>query len=568
MTRGPFWATLPCVRRSFATILAVTTLACGGAAVDARPEPTPQPKKGATTSVAAPPAPETVQVRLIAFNDFHGHLKPPNGHVPKVSGEVGGAAWFAAHLKRLGAGQPNAIVVAAGDLVGASPLTSALFHDEPTIDVMNAIGLSTTAIGNHEFDEGPEELLRLRKGGCHPKDGCKYTPSFAGAKFEMLGANVSSSKSDPKPFPPYVIREVLGVPIGFVGMPLEDTPHSVVPEGVVGLSFADEVKTANALVPELRAKGVETMILLVHQGGEVSSPGLDECNNLKGAIVPIAEKLDKAYDAIISGHTHQLYNCKVAGRPVTSAHAFGRVITTIDLTIDKKTHDVVRSEAHNHAVTHDIPPDPEVQKIVDQASAVAAPIENRVVGRITETLSAGARGGGESILGDVIADAHLEATKKAGAKVALVNASGVRTDILFAKSGDEPEDGIVTHGEAFAAQPFGNALVTVTITGEELLGVLERELKDGSGVMVSAGLSFSVGGGGSKRVHDVKLNGRPLDPKANVRVTTNSFVASRDPALKAGRDRAPGPGDLEALEAYFAKHPKVTPPKLRRIQRD
>jgi 5'-nucleotidase len=545
-------------------------VACSGGPPTVEP---PQPRPSQRASGVAPSAstasPGPLRVRLLAFNDFHGTIKPPTGHVPGVTGEVGGASYFAAHLKRLGATKPGVLLVAAGDLVGASPLSSALFHDEPTIAVMNALGLSVTSLGNHELDEGIDELLRLKNGGCHPKDGCRFEPTFGGAKFEILGANVTSTKTHSAPLPAYVVREVSGVKIAFVGMTLEGTAHSVAPEGVAGLAFADEVKTANALVPEIRAKGVEAMVLLVHQGGEVRSPSLDECNDLRGPIVGITERLDPAYDAVISGHTHALYNCTIAGRPVTSASSFGRVVTSIDLTIDPKTRDVVRAEAHNHAVTHDIPPDAAIQAIIDRASAAAGPLENRAIGRITETLSAAARGGGDSPLGAVIADAELEATKKSGARVALVNGSGVRSDIVFAKSGDEKEDGIVTYGEAFAAQPFGNALVTLTITGLELMTVLERSVKDGSAMQVSQGLTVRYGAAsGKKRVVELKLGGVPVDPKASVRVTTNSFLADRDETLKEGTNRVPGPGDLEALEAYFASHPRVSPPKAARITRD
>lgn len=528
---------------------------------------TTQPPSAAPVADAAVAAP--LHARLLAFNDFHGTLKPPTGHVPNVTGEVGGAGYFAAHLRRLGAGQADVVVVAAGDLIGASPLTSSLFHHEPTVEVMNALGLSVTSLGNHELDQGMDELLRLKKGGCHPKDGCRFKPTFGGAKYDILGANVTETKTSSAPLPSWVAREVGGVPIAFVGMTLQDTPHSVVPEGVAGLAFAEEVKAANALVPEIRARGIEAMVLLIHEGGEVSSPSLDACNDLRGPIVRIVEGLDRAFDVVVTGHTHALYNCTVAGRSVTSALSFGRVITSIDLTIDPKTRDVVRAEAHQHAVTHEIPPDPAVQAIVDQASAAASTIENRPIGHITETLSGHGRNGKESSLGAVIADAQLEATRKHGAQVSLMNAGGVRSDLLYKKSGEEKEDGIVTYGEAFAVQPFSNRLVTLTITGRDLAAVLERELGDGSGLLVSEGLVVRYSRSAGKRsVVEVTLGGKRLDPKSPVRVTTNSFLAERDPALKEGTSRVTGPLDIDALEAYFASHPRVSPPKTARILRE
>ncbi|MBX3228801.1 MAG: bifunctional metallophosphatase/5'-nucleotidase [Labilithrix sp.] len=536
----------------------VLVAACGGP-TEPPVTPAPAPPPVAAADAAAPAAP--IQVRLLAFNDFHGNLKPPTHKVPKVDGPVGGAAYFAAHLKRLATGHPNTVVVAAGDLVGASPLTSALFHDEPTIAVMNAIGLGVTAIGNHELDEGMDELLRLKRGGCHPKDGCKFEKEFPGSKFDWLAANVTRGAESP--LPAYVIKEVGGVPIAFVGMPLEDTPRSVVPEGVAGLTFADEAKTANALVPEIKAKGANTIILLIHEGGDSRPPGLDECNDFKGAIVGITEKLDPAYKAVVSGHTHQLYNCKVGNRPVTSASSFGRVITTIDLDIDPKTKEPTRVVAHNHAVTHDVAPDPAVQAIVDKAAAAAAPMENRVIGRIGGTLAGGSRNGQESTLGRVIADAQLAATKKIGAKVAFVNAAGIRSDIVYAKSGEEKEDGLVTYGEAFAAQPFGNRLITMTVTGADLTACLGRELR-GAGVYVSDGLVIKWDRE-SKDPPLLLLDGKPIKPTATLKITTNNFVADRDPALAKIEDRTPGVLDLEALEAYFATHKVVDPPKKSRL---
>jgi 5'-nucleotidase len=548
------------------SVLVSFFVACGGNEPEPQQPVAPSAKAVPVADAAPPAASASVQVRILAFNDFHGNLKPPTNKLPKIDQPVGGAAYFAAHLKKLAEGHPNTLIVSAGDLIGASPLTSGLFHDEPTIEVMNAIGLTATTIGNHELDEGADELLRMKKGGCHPKDGCKFDKDFPGAKFDYLAANVNVKASSSTLFPPYVIKEVAGIPIALVGMPLEDTPHSVLPEAVVGLEFGNEDKVANALVPELRKKGVETMILLIHEGGETKSPGLDDCHELKGSIVPIVEKLDAAYDAVVSGHTHQLYNCKVAGRPVTSASSFGRVITTIDLEIDPKTKDVIKAEAHNHAVTQDIPPDPTVQAIVDKAIAAAAPIENRVIGKITDTLSGGARNGQESTLGRVVADAELEATKKtAKAQVALVNAAGIRADILYAKSGDEKEDGLVTYGEAFAAQPFGNKLYTMTVTGEELAKTLERELR-GAGVYVSEGLVVKWDRD-AKDPPKLTLNGKAVTPAQKIRVTTNNFLADRDPGLAKVTERTPGPVDLDALEAYFAAKKIITPPKTSRLQK-
>jgi 5'-nucleotidase len=510
-----------------------------------------------------PPPRASVHVRLLAFNDFHGALKTPDEQPLGPGQEVGGAAYLASHLRRLGASQDNTLVVAAGDLTGASQFASALFHDEPAIEVMNAAGLSVTSAGNHEFDRGLEHLLRLKNGGCHPTDGCRFEPNFAGAKFDVLAANLRTRGTATSPVPAYVVREVQGIPIAFVGMPLEKTPLSVAaPDRVGDLEFMDGVKTANALVPEIRNRGIEAIVLLIHQGGKVSSHGLDECSDLRGPIVEIVEKLDPAFDVVISGHTHALYNCRVGGRPVTSALSYGRAITSIDLTIDPVTRDVVRADAHNHWTTHDLEPDPAVRAIVERAATAAAPIESRVIGRITETLSAKLNAGGDSPLGAVIADAQLEATKKTGAQVALVKANRVEHDLVFSRQSGGGQEGAVTYGDAFAVQPWGNRLVTVTIAGSDLVTILERELKEESALHVSDGLVVRYGSSASHaHVTSLKLNGLAVAPESKVRVTTNEHFAAKDATLRHGTNKVIGPPDIEALEAYFAKHPKVAPPK-------
>jgi 5'-nucleotidase len=539
---------------SFIPLALAAVTACGAAR---HPPRAARPSTDANAASASLPAGARapLHVRLLAFNDFHGNLEAPTGRVPGVEGEVGGVSYLAAHMKRLGAKSPNTIVVAAGDLVGASPLASALFHDEPTVEALGQLGLEVTSLGNHELDEGLGELLRLRRGGCHPKDGCVLTPSFGGSAYEILGANVADAGGGPRPLAAYAIRTFEGVPIAFVGMTLKGTPHSVTPEAVRGLAFEDEVATMRRLVPELRARGVEAIVLLIHQGGSTSRASLDGCDGFHGPIKEIVERLDPAVDTVISGHTHALYNCVVSGRPVTSALSFGRVFTAIDLTIDRATRDVVHAEAHNHAVTHDVAPDPEVEAIVERARRAARPLQSRVIGRIARALPMNVGPNGESPLGDVIADAQLEATRASGAEIALTNAHGIRSDLVFQKSGEETDDGMVTYGEAFAAQPFGNTLVTMTLTGAEVVALLERELRRRAPLQVSDGLLVRVGP--AHRIVDVRLRGAPIAPAAKLRVTVNSYLAEGDATLKRGTDRVVGPNDVAALESYFRAHAVV-----------
>jgi 5'-nucleotidase len=493
-------------------------------------------------------------VQLLALNDFHGNLEPPSGtvHLPDGTVPAGGGAWLSAHVARLRAEAPDStLVVGAGDLIGASPLPSALTHDEPSISLMDALGLDVSSVGNHEFDEGLEELLRLQQGGCRADDpGCK-PPGFPGAHFTYLAANVFD-RGGKNPFAAGVVRKVDGVSIGFVGIVLHETPTVVTPSGVAGLTFAEEAETVNAVVPALREGGADAIVVLIHQGGAQapgSPPG--DCRGFSGPLVDIAQRF-RGVDVIVSGHTHQTYVCPdLGGALATSAGAFGRFITRIELEIDPARHRVVSRRATQIPVTHDLPPDPQAQTLVARAVAAAAPVANRRVGRLAASLSRTPNDAGESPLGNVVADAHLAATRKDGAGVAFTNPGGIRAEL---PAGD------VTYAQAFAAQPFGNTLATFTLTGAQLVKVLEQQWQ-GSRPRVlqpSANVSYAWSASaapGSKVVPgSLKINGRVLAPDARVRVTVNSFLAAGGDGFVAfgeGTERVGGPNDLDALIEYL-----------------
>ena len=223
--------------------------------------------------------------------------------------------------------------VAAGDLIGASPLLSGLFHDEPTIEALSLMGLEVSAVGNHEFDEGRDELLRMQNGGCHPLAGCRGPSKFAGAKFRYLAASTIDRRTGKTLLPAYEVKEFEGIPVAFIGLTLKDTPKVVSPSGVAGLEFRDEAETVNALVPELRRRGIEAIVVLIHEGG-FPTGDYNECPDISGPIVNIVKKLDKAVDLVVSGHTHRAYKCVIDGRLVTSADKFGTLVTEIELMLD------------------------------------------------------------------------------------------------------------------------------------------------------------------------------------------------------------------------------------------
>ncbi|MEK7323521.1 MAG: bifunctional metallophosphatase/5'-nucleotidase [Pseudomonadota bacterium] len=560
-----------------------------------------------------------LRVRVIAFNDFHGNIDganlnlrsdPDNLFLTNAAGQrigvpAGGVDYMAGLVKQLKAGAPNSVVVSAGDLIGASPLNSALFHDEPTIETMNRLGLDFNAVGNHEFDEGRAELLRMQNGGCHPTDAnsCQGaavgTPvPFEGAQFDFLAANVVDTASGKTLFPPYAVKNFKGNRVAFIGMTLEGTPSIVTPDGIAGLEFHDEADTVNSLVRKLKQRGIDAVVVLLHEGG-LASGGINGCSGVSGPIVDIVGRFDDAVDLVVSGHTHQAYNCTLPnsrGRtiPVTSAGSFSRLITQIDLTLDTRSKDVIAVSAVNKLVDRNnffaaaepIQPVAEISAIVDKYNLIAAPIANRVIGAITADITRTTNAAGESALGDVIADAQLAATQpaaKGNAVIAFMNPGGIRADFIYAGSALGEGDGNITYGEAFTVQPFGNSLVVKTLTGQQLYDLLEQQwaANQGAGgriLQVSNGFSYqhsftpnlSPLGGHYVCDGSVTLNGTPIDKSASYRVTMNSFLASGGDnfsVFNLGTDQLGGDVDVDAMEAHFVTHAPLVPGAQDRIQK-
>jgi 5'-nucleotidase len=531
---------------------------------------------GCAALTPAPDAP--VDVKVLAINDFHGNLKPPLGGVrikdPANPGKTmnvpaGGAEYMATLVGQLRAKNANHVFVAAGDLIGASPLLSALFRDEPTIESLSLMGLEISAVGNHEFDKGAVELLRMQIGGCHVGEGCKGPRPFAGAKFQYLAASTVDEHTGKTLLPPYAIKRFQGIPVAFIGLTLKDTPGIVVPAGVAGLKFRDEAETVNELVPQLHAQGIRAIVLLIHEGG-VPTGEYNECPGISGAIVGIVNKLDKAVDLVVSGHTHRAYNCRIDGRLVTSADKFGTMVSEIDLKLDPRTGGVISAEAENLIVYNDrYAMDPAQSALIGVYEKLAAPLAKRVVGRTGAALSRDASPAGETPLGQLVADAQLEATRAAadgGAQIAFMNPGGMRTSLPA---------GELRYEDLFAAQPFYNNLVTLTLSGAQLLELLEQQWMNQHRVLqVSQGFSYTWDAGkpaGSRVVRgSVTLDRKPLDMAADYRVTVNSFLAGGGDGftlLPKGRDRRTGMMDVDALELYIARNASITPGALDRIKR-
>ncbi|MFC5266798.1 bifunctional metallophosphatase/5'-nucleotidase [Kribbella qitaiheensis] len=555
---------------------------------------------GGTVTQAAPakPKPTHTQIQLLALNDFHGNLapNPATSSGGNVNGTpAGGAEYLATHLELARAaakaqGQES-VTVAAGDLIGASPLLSAAFHDEPTIEAMNEMGLDATSVGNHEFDEGWHELLRMQTGGClddgdgqNNQNSCPdLKAEFEGAKFDYLSANVFFENTQRTLLDPYTVKKFKnGQKIAFIGMTLEATPNIVTKAGVEGLTFKDEVETANALVPKLKEQGIQSIVVLLHEGGLPSDPrAFNSCPGISGPITDIAKNLDPAIDAIISGHTHQAYNCSIndpAGKPrlVTSASSFGKIFTEVRLSIDNATHDVDRLNtlANNRIVTRDVPKDPALTKLITKYQTLVAPIESKVIGHITTPLvSRTPDDSQESPLGNLIADAQLAdpstVTNGKTPVVAFMNPGGIRADL--ASTG-----GAVTFGQAFTVQPFNNFLVSMDMTGTQIKALLEQQFSGANQaankVLQIAGITYTwnpAAAPGAKVVAgSINIAGQPLVDGTTYRIVTNNFLSDGGdgfPAFTTATDKFFGGLDIDAFANYLTAHDPYTPGPTDRI---
>ena len=563
---------------------------------------------GCATTQGLSDSANPVDVRIIGFNDFHGHLDPPkaatetiNASGEKIRVPSGGVAYLASAVDSLKAGQTNTVVVAAGDLIGASPLSSSLFLDEPSVMAMNMVGLEFNAVGNHEFDRGTAELLRIQTGGCEKHtaaEPCRVDRPFVGAKFQQLAAN--TIKEDGQTLFPAFALKTFGkgrnsVSVGFIGMTLRGTANLVSAGRIKGIRFADEADTANALVPKLKAAGADVIVVLIHEGvsnsGDINNP---KCDGVAGSLTAILDRFDPAIDVVVSGHTHQAYVCDYSqlnkDRPVllTSAGSRGQIVTGIDLKIDpvsgkllSKTarNVVVQSEAFSGSrgavtLSTDIAaftPRADLAALVSRYRDAAKADETRIVGSLSGVATREKSRSGESLMGNLIADAQLAATQgteNGGAQIAFMNPDGIRAEIVPAA------DGKVTFGSVFSAQPFGNQLIVKTLSGAQIKEVLEQQFNNPNWIRVlspSSGFRFGydltkpVG----QRVIFASLNGVPIDDGKPYRVAVSDFLSNGGDLFSGfvkGINPTVGPTDLEAFIAFIGKPGTAALPKLDRIE--
>lgn len=481
-----------------------------------------------------------MEMKLLAVNDFHGQISTGR----RVSGkDVGGAAYLAAYLNQRRAQTRHSLTVHAGDMIGASPPSSALLQDQPTMDFLNRIGFDVGVVGNHEFDEGLDELMRLLNGGCHPVAGC-----WDGTEFPYLAGNVLDTRTNKPILPASTVINVDGARIGFIGVVLKGTPEIVTPKGVANLTFVDEVATINTAVGELNRQGVHAIVVLIHQGGVQDST----TGAVSGAIVSIAEAINDDVDVIVSGHTHSTLNATIDGKLITQASSYSMALADIDLTIDRARRDIVAKKATIVTTFHEgMTPDPEIAALVKRYDDLVAPQVNRKVGTAATALSNEQNAAGESALGNLIADAQRAAMKT---QFAFMNPGGIRAPI---------DAGDVTWGEVYAVQPFGNDVVKMTLTGEKIVALLNQQWQpqaDGTvrtRFLQISGLSYTWSDANAvgQKVVDVRgPDGQPLNPTMTYSLTVNSFLADGGDGftvLRQGTGREVGPTDLDALVQYI-----------------
>ncbi|UVI28831.1 5'-nucleotidase C-terminal domain-containing protein [Paenibacillus spongiae] len=491
------------------------------------------------TAMAGNPG-DPIHVQLLGMNDFHGKIDVSGTVSGQPGVKFGRADYLAAYMKKHEATNPNTLIVHAGDMVGASSPVSALLQDEPSIAVLEAIGVDVGAPGNHEFDEGTAELLRLTNGGEHPNG----TPGYDGMNFPLILANVAYKSNGELLLPPYAIKEIGGVKIGFIGVVTTETPSIVVPTGIADIRFTDEAEAINKFVPELQAQGVEAIVALAHVPGEQDGAGA------KGEIEELALAVNDAVDVIFAGHNHQQVNAVVDNKLIVQSGEYGNAFSDVDLVIDPVTMDVIEKSAEIVDVVQDgsVMPDAGVTALITHYQEIVAPKVNEVIGNNGLAMPKGypAKGIiGDIALGNLIADGMKWSMHS---DLALMNGGGVR---------DNLDAGPITWGELFNIQPFGNTLVRIEVTGAQFIDILNAMISPQYGPDSFIGGAWYTWDESTNKVVRVTLpDGSALDPAQTYSLTVNSFMygqANEKYKLlgQYGKNATQGPEDIEATVRFI-----------------
>ncbi|PIK32252.1 bifunctional metallophosphatase/5'-nucleotidase [Bacillus siamensis] len=481
-----------------------------------------------------------VPLRIISMNDLHGKIDQQyeldlNGD-GKPDGTFGRMDYAAAYIKKAKAEKEHAFVVHAGDMIGGSSPVSAIFQDEPTVELMEDIGFDVGTVGNHEFDEGTNELKRIINGGDHP-DG-KGTSGYDGQNFPLVCANCKL-KSGESFLPPYEIKYVSGIPVAFIGVVTRSAAGMVIPDGIKNITFTDEVKAVNDAAADLKKKGIKAIAVLAHMSAEQNGSAI------MGEAAKLAGGTDSEIDVIFAAHNHKVVNGEVNGKLIVQAFEYGKAIGIADLELDKESKDIVKKSAEIQYIDQSkIKPDPDAAGILSKYEEKVKPIFSETVGEAARDITGGYSNDGDTALGNLIADGMKTKMKS---DFALMNGGGIR---------DGVKKGPITWGDLYNVQPFGNVLTKLEIKGKDLREIINAQISPVYGPDYSiSGFSYTWNPETGQAVDMKMADGTDIQPEKGYTVTVNQFMATAagakyGPIGKLGKNPVTGPEDLEATVDY------------------
>ncbi|SER90406.1 2',3'-cyclic-nucleotide 2'-phosphodiesterase/5'-or 3'-nucleotidase, 5'-nucleotidase family [Gracilibacillus ureilyticus] len=493
------------------------------------------------TAAVGEPVGEVLDVQLLSMNDLHGKIDQQyeldiNGD-GEIDGVYGRMDYVAAYLKARDQQHPNSLIVHAGDMIGGSSPVSGLYQDEPTVEMMEEIGFDFGTVGNHEFDEGTAELLRMVNGGEHPEG--LGTENYDGMNFANLCANCVYKDSGETVLPPYAVTEIDGEKIGFIGINTQASAGMVMPAGIEDIKFTDEVTAVNESAAALQAEGVEAIVVLAHM------PAEQDGDSVSGESADLARNVNDAVDIIFAAHNHQVVNGVVDNKLIVQASEYGKAFADIDIQIDRETGDIVKKEAEIVWVDQSqIEPDSAAGAILNKYQELIEPKMNQVLGYNAQDLTGDYTNDGDHGLGNLIADGMQWAMD---ADFAMMNGGGIRDDLLA---------GEVTWGDLYNIMPFGNTLMKFEVTGEDLYTILDAQLSPVYGPDYSvAGLHYKWDTATSKVTEITLPDGTPIDKTATYTLVVNNFMGTSSgdkyrPIGELGENEEMGPVDLDAFVDY------------------
>ena len=528
-----------------------------------------------------PTANQAQTIHIVALNDFHGYIQPspytypdPDNPGETITVQAGGISAISGLMRELRTQYPDLLFVAAGDLIGASPPMSAMFADEPSLLALDMLGLDLSSIGNHELDEGKVELYRQIDGGCEsprPDKACQYREAYPGIEFDYVAANLIDEDKQDTAVAPYSIRQTKGVDVAFVGGVVEDLSTLIPLSSHAGLRTLDEAEAINSVIPELQQQDVDVIVAVIHEGG-FGHAGANDCENLSGPIVDIAQRLDPAVDVLITGHTHRAYICQVGDLLVTQGHHYGHLLTHLQVSLDA-SGEIEAISAENILVDPNrYSAEPQIAQLEADLILRTSNILNRPIARIgAVSINRNTSNAGESAMGNLVADAQLWATERFGAQIAMQNYGGIRADLLVAS-----ENTSVTYTQIAAVHPFKGTMQTIDLSGAQIIAVLEQQWPDDGDfnpLQISKGFTYqwdaSKPRGQRIVVDSLRLNGEAIEASKTYRIAASGFLMDGGDGFSgfsAGINRSDtGVRELIALEDYLVENDELQRPAGRSL---